>query len=300
MRILLSIFLTGCIRDVPIGPDLGPCAEPPDGPYTFGEIGIGTCLAGPADLVFFEQDGANLLAVSNADPYRNFETGSVLVLDWDAVAARLEQRTLPLELSMDELPAWSLPIFDDDDRDGKGGNPYLGGMGYLPDDGALMITSRLTEGANTRSGRDDVWFVDTRTLAVAGPQLGGSLSLLGSMELEDDPFPVVVQPSTRRAFVGNLTDHSVSVLDTDPGPDAALPASVIDLAPEAYAGGARLYDLDGSGSLAEIVSLSVTDSSLTPSDAWSLTYLDGTAWLYVPTGSGDARGEAGAALAAER
>lgn len=290
MRLLLSIVLAGCIREVPLGPDLGPCAQPPDGTYTFGEIGIGTCLAGPADLVFFEQGDATLLAVSNADPYRNFETGSVLVLDWDALAERLEERTLPLRLSMHELSAWSLPIFDDDDGDGKGGNPYLGGMGYLADASTLMVTSRLTEGANTRSGRDEAWFVDTSALTTTGQEIGGQLSLTGSLVLEDDPFPVVVQPSTQRAFVGNLTDHSVTVLDTDPGPDATLPVSVIDLAPEAYAGDAAFDDADFSGSFAELVSLSVTDSSLIPSDAWDLTYLDATTWLFVPTGSGDDSG----------
>src|SRR5262245_5887946 len=88
--LLAAIALAGCLRQVPPGPELGACADIPEGAYSYGEVGIGSCLAGPADLRFFEQDGATFLAVTNADPYRTYLTGSVLVIDWTDLATRLE------------------------------------------------------------------------------------------------------------------------------------------------------------------------------------------------------------------
>ena len=55
-----------------------------------------------------------------------------------------------------------------------------------------------------------------------------------------------------RVFVGNLTDHSVSVLTSDPSDGASLPLQKVDVAPGAFAGDADFSDLDISGSLAEI------------------------------------------------
>src|SRR5690606_26402030 len=88
LPLLLSLaapLLGACVQDVGAGPNLGRCADLPRGTYTYGEIGIGTCLAGPVDLGFFEQDGATWLAVTNADPFMNFGSGSVLLVDWDSV-----------------------------------------------------------------------------------------------------------------------------------------------------------------------------------------------------------------------
>jgi len=277
--LFLWVPLSACIRDVPLGPDLGDCAEAPEGRYGYGEAGIGRCLAGPADLAFFQQDGATLLAVSNADPFRSFLTGSVLVLDFGALAERLDARSAPLRIDMASVTSWALPIFDDDDGDGVGGNPYLGGIGYLAEQQALLVTSRLTEDSNLRSGRDDVWLVDLTQLE----QPGGGLSLMGSLVLEDDPFPVVVDAAEERLFVGNLTDHSVSVLQSAAPGEDNLPVSVVDVAPGAAITPGVFDDADGSGTLAELGTLAVVDVETTPTDHWTLTYIDGTVRALVPT-----------------
>ena len=57
--LLLSFF--ACVVSAPL-PDVGPCADYPDGVYEYGQIGIGTCLAGPASLQFL--DDGHVLAVS--------------------------------------------------------------------------------------------------------------------------------------------------------------------------------------------------------------------------------------------
>ena len=38
-----------CVRDGSL-PNVGPCADYPEGVYEYGKIGIGSCLAGPTDL----------------------------------------------------------------------------------------------------------------------------------------------------------------------------------------------------------------------------------------------------------
>ena len=54
--ILSFLLAAGCIRQVGSGPFVGDCAEYPDGVYTYGQIGIGTCIAGPVDIEFIEKD----------------------------------------------------------------------------------------------------------------------------------------------------------------------------------------------------------------------------------------------------
>ncbi|MEZ4240836.1 MAG: hypothetical protein R3F59_32705, partial [Myxococcota bacterium] len=284
MPVWWVLTLLGCIQKVSPGPDLGDCAEIPDGVFGFGEAGIGTCLAGPADLSFFQQDGGTFLAVTNADPFRQFRTGSVLVLDWDALAEELDRDDVPDRLFMDRVPvAGVLEISDDDDGDGEGGNPYLGGFGYLPDHQAAIVTSRLTEGGNLRSGRDEAFVLD-----LTGLERADGMKLAQTVTLQDDPFPVVVDSATERAYVGNLTDHSVSVLSTRPGvgnPDDIV--TVVDVAPDAGAEAEPIVDVDGSGSLATVSTLSVTDPAEIFEDEWTMTYVDGTVRLYVPTAVDD-------------
>ena len=53
--VLLLLSLVGCIVEAPL-PELGDCAVYPDGIYDYGEIGIGTCLSGPTELRFVEDD----------------------------------------------------------------------------------------------------------------------------------------------------------------------------------------------------------------------------------------------------
>lgn len=269
-----SVF--ACIRPLSPGPDLGACAETPTGVFRYGEPGIGTCLAGPSELQFFGQDGGNFLAVVNTDPYRNFRSGSVLVLDWDDLAARIDGGT-DRRIPMDELRSYPLEIRQDDDGDGYADNPFLGGFAYLPGSQIAVVPSRLSENGVLRTGRDEAYLLDLSRMELPG----GGLEVAGTLRLEDDPMPAVADPATGLVFVGNLTDHSVSVLSSDT--DGPLPLVEIDVAPEAGAGPARLTDADGDGSFAEMTRLAVATVEDLKDDAFTLTYVDATSRLFVPT-----------------
>lgn len=276
----MALMATGCLRDVPRGPDLGDCAVVPDGVYSWGDIGIGTCLAGPADVRFIERDGVTLLAVTNADPYRNFSSGSVLLIDYDSV-----DLTAPFNY-LDQLDAWSLPLFDDDDGDGIGSNAYLGQIGVLPAD-QLLVPSRYTEDGTAkpsaqselRAGLDHAYVIDIADLATFGQQVPREI------RLRDDPMPVVVDEQAGLVYVTNLTDHSLSVLTSDP-------VEKVDVAPGATIGPRTFSDL-GDDSFAELVETQVFLPRETPDDAWTLTYIEGTTRLYLSTLDGLQRFESG-------
>jgi DNA-binding beta-propeller fold protein YncE len=274
--LLWSVF--ACVRPLPPGPDLGACAETPDGLYRYGEAGIGTCLAGPSSITFFEQGGGTFLAVTNTDPYRQFRTGSVLVIDWDALAARIDADR-PTRIPMDEVRAYRLSGRDDDDGDGVGDNPYYGGFAYLPDQQVALVTTRLSEDGVLRSGRDEALVLDLSRMT----EPGGGIERLGQLRLEDDPQPALADLDTGRIYVGNLTDHSVSVLTANVGPDARLPIAEVDVAPDAGATEADFGDLDGSGSFAELTRLSVGVREDLVEDDFALTWVDASVRLFVPT-----------------
>ena len=82
---MIFLFLISCVQDL-TSPFLGDCAQYPEYTYDYGQVGIGTCLSGPADMMFVQNNGSTKLVVSNANPYLNFESGSVLLLDWDALS----------------------------------------------------------------------------------------------------------------------------------------------------------------------------------------------------------------------
>jgi DNA-binding beta-propeller fold protein YncE len=249
---------TGCIREVGPGPDLGDCAQYPEGVYTYGQIGIGTCLSGPADLQFIERDGQTLLAVSNADPYGNFGEGSVTVVDWASID--LGKR----ENLMSEVDAWSLPL-----------DPLAGGLGWVPDRDLLLVTSRYSEGGVGRENADPLIVVDLADPTVPEPWSSGA-----SLTLEDDPQPIVVDAEAGFAYVLNMTDHSVSVVDL-----AATPLEIVDLHPDALYGDTKLIDADASGTTADAV-ITPIEGTLPSTDTWTLTFAEGSWRLWIASGAG--------------
>lgn len=258
--------LTGCIQDAS-PPNPGKCALAPDGRavYTWGEVQIGTCLAGPADLEFFEQKGKTFLAVSNANPYIDFSSGSFLVIDWDSVDL---DRDLNL---MHEVKAGSLGLDD-----------YLGGFGLLRDRKEAIVTGRISNGDTNRSADDRLWMLDLER------PLAPTLQATERLTMRDDPFPVVVDEVGGRAYVGNLTDHSVAVFDiTVDGP-----IEQIDVAPGTVVSVGGLDDADGSGSNAVIQAVEIINPSDLKNDSWTLDWVEGTARIWSPVPAGD-NGEPG-------
>ncbi len=259
--LLPLLFLAGCLHEVGPGPDVGPCAAPPDGVYTFGQIGIGTCLAGPSGLSFFEgDDDRTWLAVSNANPALTFETGSVLLIDWDSID--LDRRVNRLH----EVDAHALPLEN-----------FLGGVAHHRDPfkDVLLVTGRLSEGALTTSPDDRLFVVD-----VEDPTSPAPWALGDELELGADPGPVVVHDDADRAYVLNVTDRTVSVLDV-----SAAPIEAIDVAPRARVGPVRFFDVDASGSRADLA-VQITEPRRVPNEQWDLTWVDGLWRLWAPSQGG--------------
>ncbi len=271
-RVALFLGVSGCLIDIGRGPDVGDCADLPEGTYTYGEIGIGTCLAGPTDVQFIEADGTTWLAVTNADPYRTFSSGSVLWIDFDSIDLNLPHNR------MSTLAAHAVAT-----------DPFVGSMGYLPDRELMMVTSRYSPDAIASVAADKVLVFDAADPAAMVPwEIGASI------EVEDDPQPLVIDPVEGVAYVGNLTDHSISVLET-----SATPILPRDLAPGASVHDARFFDSEEGlpgpfdGSAAEFDGATIFDASLVPSEAWTMTWIDSTWRLWAPEANGLARYETG-------
>ena len=78
MRHVLTtiIFASGCVRVSEL-PDVGTCADYPSETYEYGQIGIGTCLAGPNSLRF-AGDSTNPTLLVTSEPFKVFDGGSLL------------------------------------------------------------------------------------------------------------------------------------------------------------------------------------------------------------------------------
>ncbi len=255
MLILLSLI--ACKQPSPL-PYVGECAEYPEGVYDFGQIGIGSCLAGPVAMEWL--DGGARLAVGNANPFLDFTGGNVVTLDMGAVAldggTSLTHEVVEGVLGMESFP---------------------GDLELVPDRDLLLVTNRLSEEARTRVGEDDLYFAST----AAGLEYTEAADGSDHIQLGSDPQPIAYDPESGLAFVLNLTDHTVSVLDV-----SADPVVIVDAVDEAFLTPGRFYDEDDSGSLVELASLDVYDADLVRDEDWTLFYGEGTARLWLPTADG--------------
>jgi hypothetical protein len=257
MRTILPLLLLpACVLDVGRGPDLGACASYPEGAYTFGEVGIGTCLAGPADARFFTWGGTTWLAVANADPFHNFTSGSLLLIDTLSINRGLAEQ------SMDELTASALPM-----------ESFIGQLAFDP--GRLsraLVPSRLSPDSFSTDEPDKVWLVDLSD--PSAPRYEEPRSFL---TVRQDPFTVAA--SGDKAYVLSPTDHSISVIDL-----GASPPELYDPAPESRVGDITFDDADGSGSRTELVATPLPASEIPTSETWTATWIEGTTRLWVPLG----------------
>jgi predicted GH43/DUF377 family glycosyl hydrolase/DNA-binding beta-propeller fold protein YncE len=255
--VLLLTLLTGCIQDAPL-PDLGACADYPEGIYEYGEIGIGTCLAGPTELAVVEDDaGAWTILVTNANPYQLFTGGSLLTIPWDNIDLSTGRNVVsdlsPVALDMPDF-AGPLAITDD----------------------LAMVGVRYSEDARTRVASDEVYLVDVSDPAAPARSDRGP-SGADTITVQSDPVSIVVDEETGLAFVANRTDHTISVIDTTgeeleivlPWPEHVLNAAVFD-------------DADGSGSTAVLADLEELEAENLDDDTWTMTWIAGTWRLWLP------------------
>ena len=82
--LITLLLFSGCIRISNL-PDVGECAQYPDGTYEYGKIDIGLCLSGPNSMQFVGEDDNLTLLVGNANPYRLFTGGSLLSIPWSNI-----------------------------------------------------------------------------------------------------------------------------------------------------------------------------------------------------------------------
>lgn len=259
---LIPLF-AGCVEDAPL-PDVGPCAVYPDGVYEYGQIGIGTCLAGPTDLAFLP-DGHHL-AISNANPWVDFTGGSFLVLDLDLLDPEAG-RTLVTDMDPHAVP---LPSFS-------------GAMAVVPNQQLALVTNRLSAEARTRQNYDDVYLIDITDpsapiLSDRGED-GGATMTVGA-----DPNAVTTNLVGQMAWVVNRTQHSVSILDMSGDTVKIVPPG----GPASVSGGS-FVDADASGSHAEFDRLQVVDADKPSPHDWSLSWRVGSVRAWFPTAGGAQR-----------
>jgi hypothetical protein len=243
----------------------GDCALYEDGVVRGGDVGIGSCLAGPTHLVWTADEGSDdeWLLVSNTNPFLDFKSGSLLAIETTGIPAD-GQRHLLSDLTTGSV---DLPSF-------------AGGMAYSQTSSLALVSSRYSDGARDRSFEDELVFVnlesfDAPSLATIGADSSSSL------EVESDPLSVVWYEETGLAYVLNSSSGSVSVVDMN-----TSPVEVFDGMSSAAVEGVRFMDLDLSGSSVQVVSAEVTEARAIPSEDWTLTWVDGTTRLWIPTVNG--------------
>jgi DNA-binding beta-propeller fold protein YncE len=253
-------MLAGCIEDLPL-PELGRCAVTPEGVYEYGQVGIGTCLAGPVALQTL--DAGAVLAVVNANPFLDFTGGSVLLLDAQALG-EAGPRTDVADVALGTVP---LPSF-------------AAGMAFAPDLDLLAVTTRYSEG-RTREIDDDLVLVDVSDpraprLSDAGTNGGASV------KVGWDPVDVRYDAASGLAWVANRTEHSVSMVDL-----RARPVSVVPQGGPARVTDDGFVDADGGGTVAGFVTLEpLEDVEYPQRSRWSLRWSAGSVRAWVPTGAG--------------
>jgi len=262
------VLLAGCVRDAPL-PNPGACASPPEGIYEYGQIGIGTCLAAPADLAFL--DGGRVLAITNANAWKDFTGGSALFLDLDTVDWTLGRNVISAPEGGEGVAAKALDL-----------PSFSGDMALAAPRDLLLVTNRLSESARTRESNDAVWLIDVSNpsdpaFAALGPNGDPFL------DVGWDPAAVHYAAGTDLAWTVNRTAHDLSILDLSADPVALVPPG----GPSRLEAG-DYVDADGSGSQAGFVTLALTDDEEvdTVSRAWALEWGVGTVRLWVPGPNG--------------
>ncbi len=266
--ILLGLLATGCVLDEP-SPQLGDCAVPPEGEtaWEFGQVGIGTCVASPSDLRVVADPldpGNHFLLVANSNARANFSGSSLLSID--ASSIDLECPTNGLH----EVDATALTMQE-----------FVGRFDIDERTGVALVSNRHT-GAFEGDLTDALFVVDAsdpRALAFsdAGPRETGPYRWIRTGA---DPWSVRVDPTSGRAWVLELTPHTVSAVDL-----VSDPIAWVDLHGERSVGDPTFEDLDGTGSAPDFDLLGVNDSILAD-ETVTLTYIAGTTRLYYPAPDG--------------
>ncbi len=286
----------GCVQDIDL-PDVGPCADYPDGVYDYGDIGIGRCLASPTDLVFYETQDATVLYVVNSNAYLNFSTGSLLPIPWDSLGARLDDiRAAAASFPSDEeAPPATLFISDIvDSSTGVYHLPNFSGKMIIDGERQMAFVSNRLSMTTNLAADDPVYGIDLidpmdpspYDLEAGRGEEGGEAAVPDGHDeiwVQHDPYGMALAPRDRcngMLYVVNETTHNVSVVDTNRFPIDVLNGDMVGLVTSA-----EFHD-HGADSFLEMTDLAVTAG--VPEDRWTVSLSEGTyrAW-YRGEGLGD-------------
>lgn len=260
-------LLLGCTVNSPL-PNVGDCAEYPDDVYDYGQIGVGTCIAGASDLQFKSSDTEDYLLVSNSNPYVLFSGGSLLSIAWSSI-----DLTKPINYAH-ELQSIALPT------------PSFNGNMVVTEDDIGLLTVRYSEDSRTRTDQDYVYFID---LSDPAQPKNAAIGVDGAerIQVEADPIDIVYSEETGLAYVGNRSSHDLSLINTQ-----ADPMSLVAPWPLSSLRDADFTDADQSGSYASLIELEdlasyyaeeedIDISNLTD-DVWSFDWIEGSWQLWLP------------------
>ena len=281
--VLLTLAMACLVESKP--PFLGECADYPAETYDYGDVGIGSCLAGPTSLQWAND---STLIVTNANPFLDYTGGSVMSVD---VAAVLEEADKHVDRRVSIVPAVHVTsdlaiqtVLDDGSltRSSLPGYSILvpGGPGA---ENMLLVPNRLTPEARGRQGFDRIHLVGVQGDGALSPLTVGPDSS-DTLTLMSDPTVSAYDPVGEQVFIGNLTSHTVSVLDVSDGQ-----VSLIDGEPLATVSDPFISDGDGSGSTVELSTLEVLTAEDVDDQAWTLEYVDGNTRIWIPGAEGLSR-----------
>ena len=264
---MMIALLFACTISSPL-PKIGDCAEYPDETYDYGQIGIGTCLAGASSLQFQSTDTEDYLLVSNSNPYVLFSGGSLLSIPWSSI-----DLSKPINYSH-ELPSYALPT------------PSFNGNMVVTGDDIGLLTVRYSEGSRTSTDLDYIYFID---LSDPSKPQNAPIGVNGAerLQVEADPVDVVFSEETGFAYVGNRSSHDLSIINTQ-----ADPMSIVAPWPLSSLRDAEFLDEDLSGSHASLIELEDLVSyyaddeeaeavNLTD-DVWRFDWIEGSWQLWLP------------------
>lgn len=261
---MFSLYvLLGCVT-TNLLPDLGVCAEYPDGVYEYGQVDIGTCLAAPTSLTWVGDNGTHL-AVTNTNVWHDFRSGSLLTFDFENLDLS-EGRNL-----VSDLDPHALEVPD-----------FSGAASYAAEYETLLVASRGSEGSRTREAVDPLYFIDLSNVNAPafsteiGPDESG-----GSIDLGYDMDEVVYDPTSDRAWSIQRTAHSVSTVDL-----ASRPARVVPAGGDGRLTGSDFVDVDGSGSRADFSVLELDVGTEVRPNTWTVSWAAATVRSWVATAEG--------------
>ena len=249
----MFFFLIACVQDI-TRPYLGDCAQHPDGDYDFGQIGIGRCIAGPADLRFIQDAGTTKLLIANSNPYLNFETGSLLVVEWDSI-----DRENPTIYSH-ELNSVAFPI--------------LNFSGEIETNGSwITISNRYSDEARDLTSTDRLLQFELEN---------GEITSKEDVIVGSDPQGTAYDTSSGYIYVVNQSSKDISIVDSTLDTMAVIPPWPEQILAEVQYNGSGQFALTQLNALSAEDLGDVEEIPSLADDLFSLTWIEGSTTLWIP------------------